>query len=145
MRIHVPSETIFNTAKQAYEKGIWSYRKQSGGKAEPRATIVWTDWDIHPYEVISFDSATHKRTNVLEENDGVYSYGVVELTVEELGVRERDQLDSDLQQATISSAILITEVFTLLYNDGVLNVPELSDKAKEEFAALTALVGQYTP
>jgi hypothetical protein len=58
--------------------------------------------------------------------------------------RAKAQLASNLQQATVSSAILITEVFNLLYTDGVLNVPALSNKAKAEFATLQALVAQYT-
>jgi hypothetical protein len=65
--------------------------------------------------------------------------------VEDPAVKAAAKLEKDLQQTTISSAILITEVFSLLNADGVLNVQALSDKAKEEFATLTALVNQYTP
>ena len=145
MKIHVPSKTEFNTDKQAYERGQWSYRQQSGGRAEPPGSIDWSAWNIHPYEVTPFDSATHKRTDILVSTEGVYAFAVVPLSPQEIADREKSQLEADLQQATISSAILITEVFALLNADGVLNVPSLSSKAKEEFATLTALVGQYTP
>jgi hypothetical protein len=84
--------------------------------------------------------------------DNVWAKVLVDLTPQEIADkaqavidRAKAQLASDLQQATISSAILICEVFTLLYADGVLNVPALSDKAKDEFATLQALVDQYTP
>jgi hypothetical protein len=145
-RIHVPTKTVFQTDKDAYQRGEWSYRVQSGGKAEPIDTINWiVPWNIHLYEVIDFDSATHKRTNVLIESGGVYSYRIDALTQQELDDRAVVKLEADLQQATISSAILITEVFTVLNQEGVIDASQLSDKAKVEFATLVALVAQYNP
>jgi hypothetical protein len=145
VKIHVPTKTIFSTDKHAYSRGEWSYRQQSGGLAADRATVVWADWDIYDYIVLPVDSATEKPTrNLVDTGGGVYAYTVIQRSPQEIEDRTKAQLDTDLQQATISSAILITEVFNLLYDDSVLNVQALSDKAKAEFATLQALVDQYT-
>jgi hypothetical protein len=142
MKVHVLTKTVYNTLAKAYK----AYRVISEGKAEPIETIVWSDWGIEEYIVLPVDSSVEKRTDIIVDTGGkVYAFTVISLTAQEIAAKEKSRIDSDLQQATISSAILITEVFALLYADGVLNVPALSDKAKEEFATLTDLVNQYTP
>jgi hypothetical protein len=143
MKVHVPTKTVFNTEKHAYERGVWSYRQQSGGRAEPQDTIIWSDWDIEEYIILPVDSVTEKRTNDLVDiGEGVYAFTVVPLSAQEIADREKGQLDSDLQQATISSARLLIEVFTHLKDTGVIDISLLSDDAKAEFAKLQALVNQ---
>ena len=141
MKIHTPSQTI-QTDKRAYSNGQYCYRVLSGGKAEPIADVVWSDFDIFPYEnpVIGTDQ---KRTDTLVETAGVYTYEVVAKTQAELDAEAANQLQSDLQQATVASAILITEVFNQLKDSGYINVPTLSQEAKDQFASLSALVAQY--
>lgn len=91
MKIHVPTNTIYQTEKAAYK----GYRVISGGKAEAVANVVWTDYDIHTFEVVQFDSATNKRTDTLVENGGVYSFEIVALTAQEISDNAEAALQSE--------------------------------------------------
>jgi hypothetical protein len=128
------------------------YRVLSGGKTKPQATIDWAFWNIHEYIVLPVDTATEKRTDILVDTGGkVYAYTVIPLTQAEIEANTEAKLNSDLQQAMISSALLMTEVFTVLNTQGVVSASRvidaslLSDEAKASFVVLSTLASQKAP
>ena len=81
MKIHVPTKAVLTTDKAAY----LLYRELSGGKAEPIADVVFSDWDIYEYTVLTFSQETEKVSDILiDQGDGSYAYGIVALLPQEV-------------------------------------------------------------
>jgi hypothetical protein len=151
MKIHLATKQVLRPDVNGKNKKAYAIYREETGRAEAYGTLDWVELGMPDFTQPTVGEDQKIVKEPIDHVDGGKTWQVVDLTAQELIDREqaaadaaKAQLASDLQQATISSAILITEVFSILNADGILNVQGLSDKAKEEFATLTALVDQYT-